>query len=89
MAILARRLFKVALFIGLLLLSIRFIPLTNEWSLAETRAWFRASDLLGVDDPDDLYFAVWLTIEVIVAVVAYVTIVKLWQRYRAKASARL
>ncbi|MCC8395580.1 hypothetical protein LJ656_23650 [Paraburkholderia sp. MMS20-SJTR3] len=89
MAKLVRRLLKLALFIGLLRLSIRFIPLSNEWSLAETRAWIRASDWLGVDDPDDLYFAVWLTIEAIVAAVAYVAIVKLWRYYRARRSARL
>ncbi|TDN70641.1 hypothetical protein [Paraburkholderia sp. BL10I2N1] len=82
MAILVRRLFKVALFIGLVLLSVRYIPLSNEWSAAETRAWFRASDWLGVDDPDNLYFAVWLTIELIVAVLAYAAIIRLWRLYR-------
>ncbi|GAB7536996.1 hypothetical protein BGC_32140 [Burkholderia sp. 3C] len=72
----------MALFIGLLLLSVRFIPMSNHWSLAETRAWIRASDWLGVDDPDNLYFVVWLTIELIAAVLAYVAIVKLWRHGR-------
>ncbi|RZF30679.1 hypothetical protein EVC45_06875 [Paraburkholderia sp. UYCP14C] len=84
MATLARRVFKVALFIGLFLLSVRYIPLSNEWSASEARAWFAASDLLSVRDPDDLYFVVWVTIELIVAVLAYVAIMKLWRRYRTK-----
>jgi len=84
MATLARRVLKVALFIGLFLISIRYIPLSNEWSTSETRAWFAASDLLGVHNPDDLYFVVWLTIELITAVLAYLTIMKLWRRYRTK-----
>ncbi|WP_213302268.1 hypothetical protein [Paraburkholderia sacchari] len=88
MAILVRRLFKIAVFIGLLLLSVRSIPLSNEWSLAETRARIRVSDWLDVDDPENLYFAVWLTIEVIVAAGAYIAIMKLWrhcQRLRSHA----
>lgn len=76
MATLVRRLFKVALFIGLVLLSVRYIPLSDKLTLAETRAWIRASDWLGVDDPDDFYFVVWLTIDLIVAVLTYVVIMK-------------
>ncbi|WP_329958897.1 hypothetical protein [Paraburkholderia sejongensis] len=34
-------------------------------------------------DPEDLYIAVWLTIEVIVAAAVYVAIVKLWQHYKS------
>jgi hypothetical protein len=82
MATLARRLFKIALFVGLFLLSARYIPLSTEWSPRETRAWLRASDWLGVRDPDDLYFVVWVTIELLVAVLAYMAITKLWRRYR-------
>ncbi|EDZ98512.1 conserved hypothetical protein [Burkholderia sp. H160] len=84
MATLARRVFKFALFIGLFLLSVRYIPLSNEWSASEARAWFAASDWLGVRDPDDLYFVVWVTIELIVAVLAYAAIMKLWRWYRTK-----
>ncbi|NIF50985.1 hypothetical protein [Burkholderia sp. Ax-1724] len=84
MTTLAHRVFKIALFIGLFLISVRYIPLSNEWSTSETRAWFAASDLLGVRDPDDLYFAVWLTVELIAAVLAYAAIMKLWRWYRTK-----
>ena len=83
MATLARRAFKVALFIGLFLISVRYIPLSNEWSPREARAWLRASDWLGVSDPDDLYFVVWVTIELIVAVLAYIAIVRLWRYCRS------
>lgn len=82
MATLVRDLSKIALFIGVFLLSVRFIPIPDEWSLAETRAWIRASDRLGIEDPESLYFMVWLTIELIVAVLAYAAILSLWRRCR-------
>ncbi|MBC8747249.1 hypothetical protein OKW43_001414 [Paraburkholderia sp. WC7.3g] len=82
MATLVRRLCKVALFIGLFLISVRYIPLSNKWTASEARAWWRASDWLGIEDPSDLYFVAWLTIELIVAVLAYVAIMRLWRRYR-------
>ncbi|WP_230947636.1 hypothetical protein [Burkholderia territorii] len=75
---------KVLLFIGLLLISVRYIPPSNEWTPAEARAWWRASEWLGVRDPDDLYFVVWATIELIVAMIAYVAITQLWRHHRKK-----
>ena len=86
MTTLVRRLFKVALFIGLLFVSVRYIPLSNEWTAGEARAWLRASDWLGVPYPDNLYFVVWLTIELIVAVLAYVVIMRLWRHYQRRGS---
>lgn len=77
-----RRLFKIVLFIGLLALSLRYVrPFHYEWTPAEARAWWRASEWLGVRDPDDLYFVVWVTIEVITAVLAYVAITRLWRHH--------
>ncbi|MDS0795103.1 hypothetical protein NUV26_23295 [Burkholderia pseudomultivorans] len=84
MATLARRLLKALLFIGLFVISVRYIPLSNEWTPAEARAWWRASEWLGVHDPDDLYFVVWVTIELIVAVLAYMAITRVWRYYRGK-----
>ncbi|MBC8741439.1 hypothetical protein F6X40_33255 [Paraburkholderia sp. UCT31] len=81
---LVRRLFKVALLTGLFLISVRYIPLSNKWTASEARAWWRASDWLGIEDPGDLYFVVWLSIELIVAVLAYVVIMRLWRRYQRK-----
>lgn len=88
MATRAHRLFKIALFIGLYLLSIRYLPFSNVWSPSEARVWFAVSDWLGVSDPDNLYFVTWLAIELIVAVLVYVVIVRLWRHYRSRASRR-
>ena len=82
MAKFGRRLLKALLFIGLFLISVRYIPLSNEWTPAEARAWWRASECLGVRDPDDVYFVVWVTIELIVAVLAYAAIMWMWRRHR-------
>nr|WP_057928447.1 hypothetical protein [Burkholderia ambifaria] len=84
-----RRLFKIVLFIGLLALSLRYVrPYHYEWTPAEARAWWRASEWLGVRDPDDLYFVVWVTIELIAAVFAYVAIMWLWRHHRKKSMSR-
>ncbi|RQR31872.1 hypothetical protein DIE23_17825 [Burkholderia sp. Bp9143] len=85
MATFSRRLLKGFLFIGLFFISARYIPLSNKWTPAEARAWWRASEWLGVRDPDDLYFVVWMTIELIAAVLAYVAILRLWRHHRKKA----
>ncbi|WP_326489730.1 hypothetical protein [Paraburkholderia sp. ZP32-5] len=83
-----RRLFEVALFIGLFLLSVRYIPLSHEWTPAETRAWISASDWLGIRDPEDLYFWVCVSIDLIVTVIAYVTIMRLWRQYQGRKAAQ-
>jgi len=80
MATLVRRLFKTALFIGLLLLSVRYVhPYPYEWTETQMRAWLYTSQALGIRDPEDLYFMVWVTIELIVAVFAYMVTMKLWR----------
>ncbi|WP_081060461.1 hypothetical protein [Burkholderia territorii] len=82
MTTLVRRIFKVALFFGLCVLSVRYIPLSNEWTPAEARTWWHASEWLGIHDPEDLYFAVWVSIELIVAMLAYIAITRLWRHHR-------
>ncbi|EDZ98511.1 conserved hypothetical protein [Burkholderia sp. H160] len=85
MATLARRVFKVALFIGLFYLSLLYVrPYPYEWTESESRAWSRASHWLGIHDPEDLYYVVWVTIELIVAALAYAAIMKLWRWYRSR-----
>ena len=80
MAALVRKLFKVALLLGLLALSLRYVhPYPYEWTESQMRAWLYTSQALGIRDPEDLYFVVWVTIELIVAVLAYVAIMKLWR----------
>ncbi|WP_429446140.1 hypothetical protein [Paraburkholderia sp. WC7.3g] len=46
------------------------------------RAWIHASEVLGIRDPENLYIGVWMSIELIVAVLAYVVIMRLWRHYR-------
>ncbi|MCC8394553.1 hypothetical protein LJ656_18340 [Paraburkholderia sp. MMS20-SJTR3] len=89
MAIFARelieRLLKVALFIGLLLISIRYV---HTYPVMMPRSqllyWVAAADLLGIYDVDDLYIPLWMFIQLIVAIVAYRTIMRLWQRWQAR-----
>lgn len=79
MATLARSLLKASLFIGLLLLSVRYVhPYPYAWTDIQMRAWLHTSQALGIRDPEDLYFFVWITIESIVAVLAYLAIMKVW-----------
>lgn len=84
MATLARRLFKIALFVGLSLFAFRYVRPYHAWTEADANAWWRASDWLGVRDPEDLYIGAWVTIELIVAVLAYVAIMKLWRYHRTR-----
>ena len=80
MVSLNRIILKVALFIGLLALSLRYVrPYPYEWTEIQMRTWLHTSQALGIRDPEDLYFVVWVTIELIVAVLAYVAIMKLWR----------
>ncbi|MEX3856157.1 hypothetical protein AB3X94_19160 [Paraburkholderia sp. BR10923] len=83
MAALARRLFKFTLFLALFVLSVLYVrPYPYEWTDSEARAWLYCSQSLGIRDPDDLYYVVWVTIELIVAALAYLAIIKIWRWYR-------
>lgn len=83
MATLARRVFKVALFCCLFYLALRYIH-TYPWPMPERQSlmWWRAARRLGIRDPEDLYFWVWVPVALFSAMLAYVAIMKLWQRYR-------
>ncbi|MGF6807884.1 hypothetical protein OKW30_003010 [Paraburkholderia sp. Clong3] len=85
MATPVRRVLKVLLFIALYLLSFRFVrPYDDGWTESEMRAWIHASEVLGIGDPENLYIGLWMTIELLVAALAYVAIMKLWRWYRTK-----
>jgi len=45
--------------------------------------WIDASDRLGISDSDNLYIPTMVIIDLIVAILAYVAILKLWRRYRS------
>ncbi|MGF6298927.1 hypothetical protein OKW42_002257 [Paraburkholderia sp. WC7.3d] len=75
----------MVLFIGLFCLAVPYVH-TYPWPMPESQSvtWWRASRSLGVRDPQDLYFTVWSVIDLIVAALAYVTIMRLWRHYRTK-----
>ena len=76
---------KVALFIGLLALSLRYVrPYPYEWTEIQMRTWLHTSQALGIRDPEDLYFVAWVTIELSVAVLAYIAIMWVWRHYPRK-----
>jgi hypothetical protein len=87
MATLVRRLFKVALFVGLYCLAVPYvhtypIPMPEN----QARAWLHAANRLGIRDPDDLYIPIILLADLFVAMLGYLATMKLWryfQRYRS------
>ncbi|ADG14743.1 hypothetical protein [Paraburkholderia atlantica] len=84
MATLARRVFKIALFLCLFVLSVRYVrPYPYPMTESQLAVWWHASDSLGIRDPGDLVLVVWVTIELIAAALAYMAIMSLWRWYRA------
>ncbi|MGF6873387.1 hypothetical protein OKW35_002859 [Paraburkholderia sp. MM5477-R1] len=83
-AALVRRLFKVALFIGLFLLSARYIGRNGPMPESEALRWLSIANGLGLREADDVYVPVMLTVWLVVAVVAYIAIMRLWRRYQRK-----
>ncbi|MGF6639839.1 hypothetical protein [Paraburkholderia sp. MM6662-R1] len=83
MATLVRRLFKVVLFCGLFRL---FLPYVHTYPIPMPRsqelAWLHVANRLGIRDPDDLFFAVTVAMNLIAATLAYVAIMKLWRHHR-------
>jgi len=85
MATLVRRLFKTALFIGLFVFSIRYVhtypvPMPGN----QLAFWIDASDRLGIINPDNLYIPTMVVIELIVTIVVYMAIMKLWRLYKSR-----
>jgi len=48
---------------------------------SQLAVWWRASDWLGIRNPEDLIFVAWVTIELVVAILAYVAIIRLWRHF--------
>jgi len=46
--------------------------------------WLSIANGFGLHDPDDVYIPVMVAIELIVAVVVYMAIMRLWRHYRTK-----
>ncbi|MBC8721589.1 hypothetical protein F6X37_08300 [Paraburkholderia sp. 31.1] len=85
MTTLARRLCKVALFIGLFLVSARSVH-TYPWPMPERQAlaWLSIANGFGLHDPDDIYIPAMVVIELLVTVLAYMGIMRLWRKYRRR-----
>ncbi|HEY2022410.1 hypothetical protein [Paraburkholderia sp.] len=85
MATLARRLFKLALFVGLFRL---FLPYVHTYPIpmpqSQELAWLHVANRLGMRDPDDLFFVVTVGMNLIAAALAYAAIIKLWRYCRGK-----
>lgn len=86
MTALTRRLFKVALFVGLFLLSARCIGRNGVMPESEALRWLSIAQSLGLHEADDAYIPAMLVLDLLVATLAYMTIMKLWKRYRGKKS---
>jgi hypothetical protein len=85
MATLVRRLLKTVLFVGLFMLSVRYVH-THPVPMAENQLMVLLSiaNRVGIRDPDDLYILVMLILELLVTVVAYVMFLKLWRLLKAR-----
>lgn len=83
MATLVRRLFKVALFVGLFRIAVPYVH-TYPMPMPESQAlaWLHAANRIGIRDPDDLYIPIVLLANLIVATIAYMAIMRLWRYVR-------
>ena len=86
MAILARRLLKMLLFIGLFWLSIRYIHtsystplLENQWSF-----WIGISEKIQIFNVEETYFLVMIILELLTTIIVYKLILKLCRLMPAK-----
>ncbi|WP_233832480.1 hypothetical protein [Paraburkholderia sp. ZP32-5] len=88
MATLVRRLFKVALFIGLFLLFVRFIGRNLPMPDSEALRWLSIARGLGLREASDVYVPVYVTISLTIAAFAYRSIMKLWRWYQGRKAAQ-
>ena len=85
MATLVRRAFKTLLFCALFLLEGRFVhtypmPMTRQ----QQHYLIVISESFGVDDYEMFYILAMIVIDLAVAIVVYVMLLKLWRRYWMK-----
>jgi hypothetical protein len=83
MATLVRRVFKALLFCGLFFLSVRYVhtypmPMTQD----QQQQLIVISDKLGVHDAEALYIFTMSFIDLIVTILAYMVIMRLWHFFK-------
>ncbi|RDS79080.1 hypothetical protein DWU98_19585 [Dyella monticola] len=74
---------RAILFIGLYDLALRFVhtypvPMPPD----QQNILFLLSEKLGIRDPDDLYIFGFATIDLVVTILAYRAVIRLWRHYR-------
>ncbi|OAJ54152.1 hypothetical protein A6V36_17895 [Paraburkholderia ginsengiterrae] len=85
MATLVRKVFKCFLFIGLLILSVRYVHTYPQPMTENQLHWLLViCQKLGIHDPDNLYIPAMMVLEVIAAIMAYLLIMKLSKCIGAK-----
>jgi hypothetical protein len=77
--------FRVALFLGLFVLSVRFIhtyplPMPPE----HQHQLFVLSQKLGVRDPGDLYVSAVVIVNLVAAAIEYTLLMRLWRKVKIK-----
>jgi hypothetical protein len=84
MATTARRIYKVLLFIGLFTFSVKYVhtypqPMTE----GQLDLLLGICERFGIHDPDDLYIPATMVVELIVTIIVYAAMMKLWKIYQA------
>ncbi|WP_083494080.1 hypothetical protein [Burkholderia sp. lig30] len=77
--------FKIALFVGLFVISMRFIhtyPLPMP--LDQQHQLLMASRKLGIRDPDDLYLSVVAIVNLVAAAIEYTLLMRVWRNVKMK-----
>lgn len=76
---------RIFVFVGIYILTLRFV---HTWPLPmpadQQHMLFMLSRRLGIRDPDDLYIGGFALVDLIIAVVVYRAVMKLWRCYRQK-----
>ncbi|WP_296660371.1 hypothetical protein [Paraburkholderia sp.] len=85
MEILAHSAAKVLLFCGLFLLAVRYVhtypmPMTMQ----QQDFWSEISEAFGIADSELFYICTMITIDLVVAIVAYSILMKFLRRYRTQ-----
>ncbi|WP_414448364.1 hypothetical protein AB4851_02995 [Burkholderia sp. 22PA0099] len=92
MAILAlnlKRISKILLFIGIYASTLRVVhtyPIPMPANQQEIL--FMLSDKLGIHDPDTLYIYGFAFFDLLIAIVVYRMIMKIWKKFREKSASR-
>jgi len=85
MATVVRRISKVLLFIGLFILSVKYVhtypqPMTAH----QLDVLLRICEKLGIHDPDDFYIPAMRVAELAVTIIVYASMMRIWRFYRVK-----